>query len=61
MWPSGARTLRAVNAPGMPAWERQRRFRASSGQTLADPVWAAAGEGPAAAVTHSSIAPGIYR
>jgi hypothetical protein len=25
MWPSGARTLRAVNAPGMLAGERQRR------------------------------------
>ena len=56
--PSGARTLQAVNAPGMVAWERQRGH---SGRRLADPVWVAAGEGPAAVVTHSSTAPGICR
>src|SRR5436305_927617 len=28
---------------------------------LADPVWVAAGEGPAAVVTHSCTAPGIYQ
>src|SRR6266516_2058747 len=37
----------------MLAWERQRRTR----RRLADPVWPAAGEGPAAVVTHSSTAP----
>src|SRR6266496_460070 len=51
------RTLGAVNAPGMLAWERQRRTRRPAGRRLADPVWPAAGEGPAAVVTHSSTAP----
>jgi len=32
-----------------------------SGRRLADPVWVAAGEGPAAVVTHSCAAPGICR
>jgi len=43
--PSGARTLRAVNAPGMLAWERQRRtLRPAAGRPGA--VRTAAGEGP---------------
>ena len=40
------RTLRAVNAPGVLAGERQRRTRRPAGRRLADPVWPAAGEGP---------------
>jgi hypothetical protein len=35
-------------------------LRALDRPALADPVWVAAGEGPAAVVTHSSAAPGIY-
>jgi len=47
--PSGARTLRAVNAPGMLAWERQRRtLRPASWPAAGRPgaVRTAAGEGP---------------
>jgi len=40
--PSGARTLRAVNAPGMVPWERQRRIHRP---TAGRPVWVAAGAG----------------
>jgi hypothetical protein len=51
------RTLRAVNARA--CWPGSGSG-GQSGQRLADPVWVAAGEGPAAVVTHSSIAPDIY-
>ncbi len=50
---SGARTLRAVNARA--CWPGSGSG-GHSGRRLADPVWVAAGEGPAAVVTHSCTA-----
>ena len=59
--PSGARTLRAVNPPGMLAGERQRRTLPLAGwPTAGRPGMGRAGARPAAVVTHSCTAPGIY-
>ena len=49
------RTLRAVNGPG------HAGRGAAAADTPVGPVWSAAGEGPAAVITHSSAPLGIRR
>jgi len=58
VWPSGARTLRAVNGPGMLAWERQRRtLRSAAGR----PGTGRGGRRPRRRGYPRLHSPGIYR